>query len=350
MKLTITDVTYPTDDSVTICFKKTRELEGYKAGQHALLDFYIDEEKFTRTYSFHTAPHLEADAGITVRVVKGGKISNFLCTSNPENIVVELKEIDGQFFIEPSANNHRHLIMFAGGSGITPLMSMIKSILHGEPMSRVSLVYSNRSEDRIIFKAELYQLQQDFSERFKLFHVITQAPEGDQHLPVFYKGQLSKLIVRKMIKNLTGDCAIPTEVYICGPYGFMQMVEEAVVSLNVNLKISKESFFIPLDDSITAYDYTHLAARDIFVQWKDQNQLLNVPGGMSILSAALNANLKLPHSCKEGQCGTCRSVLISGEVKMQKNHILSDEELRQSQILACQAYPVSDGIVIRPMH
>lgn len=349
MKLTITSVTYPTDDSVTIYFKKIKELESYKSGQHALLNFHIGNEKFTRTYSFHTAPHFDADPGITARVVKGGKVSDFLRTANLENIVAEFERMDGQFFIEPSFDNFRHLIMFAGGSGITPIMSMIKSVLHGEPMSKVSLIYSNRSEERIIFKEELHQLQLEFADRFKLFHVITQPAEIDPYLTVFYKGQLNKLIVRKTIKNLTGEYPLPTEVYICGPYGFMQMIEEAVVSLNLNLRVNKEIFFIPQDDSL-AYDYTKLVSREIVVQWRDQNHLINVPSGQSILTAALNANLKLPHSCKEGQCGTCRSVLLSGEVKMRKNHILVEEELLQSQILICHAYPVSEGIVIRPMH
>lgn len=192
----------------------------------------------------------------------------------------------------------------------------------------------------------MQQLQESYPDQLNVFHVITGPGETEDDFRVFYKDQLSKLLVRKLTKNLTSESQLTAEVYLCGPHGFMKMIEESITSLN--LPIHKEHFFIPAD--LIGYDFDSLPSRGVVIQWNDKEYLVNVAGGQPILRAALHADLKLPHSCNEGQCGTCRCLLVSGEVKLRKNHVLTDEELEQSQILMCQAYPVSENVVIRTMH
>ncbi len=350
MKLIVKRIERSTKDSVTLVFDRIPEFDHYKAGQHVSLSTHVYGNHVSRTYSINSSPNADQEIAITIRSIPGGSLSNYVIENIREKELVELDGPFGDFTVEPSLENKRNLILFAGGSGITPVISILKSVLHGEPLSCVSLIYSNRSEERIIFKSELQEFQRTYKDRFHLLHVISQPQEIDSDLTIFYKGQLSKLIVRKLIRNLLNENSMIPEVYLCGPYGFMQMIEAAVISLNLDLSIHKENFFIPPNQLEPSFDFTSLVTREIRIQWREQEYLLNVPGGQSILTAALNSDLKLPHSCQGGQCGTCRSVLIAGEVKLRKNHILTEEELQQSQILTCQAYPISEGVTIQQLY
>lgn len=152
LKLAIKRIERSTPDSVTLFFDKEEDLANYKSGQHLSLSLSVDNETVVRTYSFNSSPFTDSDVSITARLIPNGKLSSYLVNRVKEGEQVILEGPFGNFVIEPRHENKRHLIMFAAGSGITPIMSMIKSILHEEPLSRVSLIYSNHSADRIIFK------------------------------------------------------------------------------------------------------------------------------------------------------------------------------------------------------
>ena len=236
--------------------------------------------------------------------------------------------------------------MFAGGSGITPIMSMIKSILQFESRSTISLVYSNKSYSTIIFRSQLEELQHKFPGRLNIYHVLTGAGDVPADFPVFYKDRLSKLVTKKLLKTILSEVNYSCEYYLCGPQGFMEVVEESIRSVATNrVSINKEHFFVP--DKPLDVNYSSIPDRELILQMQDQEKLLVVPGGKSILRAALESGFKLRYSCTEGQCGTCRALLITGEVKMRKNHVLTDQELKEGQILLCQGFPVSDGITIK---
>ena len=345
MKLEIVSKSRSTKDSISLLFKRTEALQKYKPGQHALLSFKIGDEVLKRSYSFHTAPTETNTFGITVREVKNGKVSSYLQNLNGKSEIY-LEGIAGDFTVEPSDNVRRHLVMFAGGSGITPIMSMIKSILQFESRSSISLVYSNKCYTTIIFRSELEELQQKFPGRLNIYHVLTGADDVPTGFPVFYKGRLSKLVTKKLLKAILSEVNYSCEYYLCGPQGFMEVVEESIRSVTTDrVSINKEHFFVP--DKRLDFDYSNIPDREVMLQMQDQENLLVVPSGKSILRAALEGGFKLRYSCTEGQCGTCRALLITGEVKMRKNHILTDEELKEGQILLCQGFPVSDGIAIK---
>ena len=200
MELKVLRVSKSTDDSVSLWFKKDSNLANYKSGQHGVFTFSVGESKLIRTYSFHTSPHVDDEVAITVRAVEGGLVSNFLKNTSHE-IKIELDKIEGKFTLEPSQDVKRHLIMFAGGSGITPIFSMIRTLLYDEPRSTVSLIYSNKTYNKIIFNRELQTLEVEFSTRFRVYHVITQDENVPPDFPVFYKGRLSKLVAKKIIKR-----------------------------------------------------------------------------------------------------------------------------------------------------
>lgn len=347
MKINVTHVDHHTPDSVSLHFKKDENLE-YLSGQHAKLVFYLQGVKHYRTYSISTSPFVDQDVAITIRSISNGTISNLIKYEAHPGMEFELESISGNFIVEPLPDHSRHLVMFAGGSGITPLFSMIKTILFEEPLSRISLIYSNRTEHTIIFKTELDLLENNFPGRLKIFYVLTRDENIKSDVNVFYKGQLSKLIVRKTIKNLLSEIALPLEIYLCGPFGFIKMIEESISSINLDLPIKKEIFYSPPSEE--EFDYSSLLSREILIQWNHEERLVNVASGQSILGAALNASINLPHSCMEGNCGTCRAVLISGEVKMRKNHALTKDDLRHSQILLCQAYPLSPDVIIKSIN
>lgn len=344
-RITVSSVSKPTDDSISLYFRKGADVAQYKAGQHALLSIRINGETFRRTYSFHTSPDIDDRVGITVRAVEGGLISNYLQTNNSTSDI-GLEGVAGDFIVEPSQDNKRHLVMFAAGSGITPIMAMLKTILHGEPHSRISLIYSNKTYPRIIFKDELASLSKAFRGRLEVYHVLTQDKNPPIDAPIFYKSRLSKLIAKKMLKMILAEATYPVEYYLCGPFGFMQTAEEAIRALDPDkTTIHKEHFHIP--EQLSEFDSSNFQTREVLLQMGDEEEFLIVPGGKTILDAALDRGMTLPHSCREGQCGTCRALLVSGDVKLRRNHILTEEELKAGQILLCQAFPQSDGITIK---
>lgn len=345
MKLDIVRKSKPTGDSISLYFRKSADLAKYKAGQHALLSIRINGEVFKRTYSFHTSPDIDENVGITVRAVEGGLVSNYLQINGAVDI--SLDGVAGHFVCEPYQDDRRHLVMFAAGSGITPIMSMLKTILHREPESIISVIYSNKTYAKAIFKDELADLAKKFHGRLAVYHILTQEENPPVDTPFFYKGRLSKMITKKALKTILAELNYPTEYYLCGPFAFMQMVEESILALDPdNPTIYKEHFYIP--DEKREFDPSNLQTRDVILQIEDEEQLLIVPGGKTILDAARDRGMTLPHSCTEGQCGTCRAFLVSGEVKLRRNHILTEDELKAGQILLCQAFPISDGITIKP--
>lgn len=345
MKLEIVSKSRPTSDSVSLYFKKPKELDKYKPGQHALLSFRINEQLFKRTYSFHTLYEMDEHLGITVRAVEGGIVSNYLQNVNG-NSEIHLDGISGDFTLQSAPDIRRHVIMFAGGSGITPIYSMLKEALHNEPMSTISLIYSNKIHSRIIFKDELSTFEKKFPERLKIFHILTQEENVTSEVPVFCRGRLSKLITKKLLKSILAENNSGVEYYLCGPYPFMQLIEETIRGLMPDeTKIFKEHYFIP--EQTSGFDYTTLPQREVIIQTQDEEKLLIVPSGKSILQAALENKITLPYSCTEGQCGRCRACLVSGEVKLRKNHILTEEELKEGQILLCQGFPISEGVTIK---
>jgi ring-1,2-phenylacetyl-CoA epoxidase subunit PaaE len=347
MKLEITHTSKPTPDSVSLHFKKPTDFT-YKAGQYGIFSFLINNEPLSRTYSFHTSPDTDQDLGITVRRVNGGIVSTHLV--NGQISEVELDEVTGEFFIEGSPDIERHLVMFAGGSGITPILSIIKTVLHSEPRTSISLIYSNQTFDRVIFRNELLYLEQQFQNRIKVYHVLTKEANIPPDFPVYYKERLSKLIVKKLLNSILAEVDYCIEYYLSGPFEMMQLAEEVIRSVDSGkFKIYKEHFYIPAN-SERDFDVTKFSTQEVVIRLRDQEKLLIVEAGKSILEASLDKGIQLAHSCKQGQCGVCRAVLISGEVKLRKNHALSTTELNSGQILLCQGFPASENVVVQPLN
>lgn len=346
MKLKIVNRTYPTIDSVSLTFLKPFSNFFYHAGQHANFTFTINGVATSRTYSLSSSPDFDTDLTITVRLVKDGLVSSLLVSNRIDEI--ELNDVGGKFFVIPSKNKKRHLIMLAGGSGITPVISMIRTILKNECESSISLIYSNRSYDSILFRDEISRLSKKYSNSFHVYHVLTQQHDSPPDFPVFFKGRLSKLILKRLLKNIAVQIPVESEYYMCGPFGFIQLGDETLKAMDVSAsKIFSEVFYTPeLPDT----SFLYLPGQEVILDMKDGERLLDVKMGQNILEAALSENITLAHSCKQGLCGVCRAVLISGEVKLRANHVLSEDEINSRQILLCQSFPFTNDVTVKPIN
>lgn len=330
------------ENAVSIYFEKP-DAFAVKAGQHGLFSFSINGERFKRTYSFHTAPD-ESELGITVRAINNGIVSNFLQNIRPANSI-QLEAIGGSFTLEANSTQKRHLIMFAAGAGITPIFPMIKTLLVHEPQASLSLIYSNKNSHRIIFRDELHSLQAAFPDRLKVYHVLTQPESAPADFSIFYKGRLSLLITRQILKKIRSEVENSIEYFACGPNDLMDIVERAIRTVDPVASLQKEVFFT--GNAQTEFDFDGLVDREIILHVGGDEKLVIVKRGQSILQATREHNISVLFSCTEGQCGTCRAKLISGDVKHRKNHILTLDELNAGYILLCQGFPVSDGVTIR---
>ena len=349
VKTIVKRVARPTKDSLTLWFDKVDKLTHYLPGQHIFLSVIIKEESFTRTYSINTSPFQDDEIGVTMRVIPGGKVSNYLSENAKAGMEVWLEGPAGQFTLIPSSTQSRHYIFFAAGSGITPVISMIRSVLYAEPLSRISLIYSNHAYDKIIFKEELAILEQKFADRFQIRNTLTDTDGVPPHFNITYQGQLSRLIIKRIIKEVLASSDLKAIYYMCGPYGYMEVIRASLDALGIpGDDIHQEHFYIP--GNVSSTDFSSLPPTEVRLQVRDKEIMVHVPSGTSILQASLNAGLSLPHSCKAGQCGSCRALLISGEVEMRTNHILAADEIKEGQVLLCEGFPKSSNVVIKPIH
>jgi ring-1,2-phenylacetyl-CoA epoxidase subunit PaaE len=224
---------------------------------------------------------------------------------------------------------------------------MIRAILKHEPESIITLFYSNRLYSTILFREELTALASDHPDKLRIHHILTREEDVPPQFPVAHKGRLSRLVIRKMVKEVTRDTTFATEYFLCGPYDFMSVASEALRSLDVR-NIHREHFFVP--DSEDDVAFATFPSKKVSIRLKDRDETIVVESGKSILQAALENNLNVTYSCTEGQCGLCRATLLSGDVRLRRNHVLTSEELREGQILLCQGYPVSENVLLTPIN
>ena len=225
-----------TDEAITIVFDKSDLI--YEPGQFLTLLMTIDEQEVRRSYSLCTSPHTDQYPAVTVKRVASGKVSNFLSDTLKVGDAITIQAPAGNFTTDLHPNQARHLVMFGGGSGITPIMSLIKSVLNKEPASKISLIYANRDEDTIIFREHLHQLLSRYPERFHLVHML-------ENVTTRFACR-GGLITPEAVPDLLADLPFQektTEYFLCGPQGMMDNVLDGLRALEIPTHlIHKESF------------------------------------------------------------------------------------------------------------
>lgn len=339
--LEIKKIVQETEDTVSFTLKdKDGKPDSFLPGQ--FLTFLFDEsgEEIRRGFSISSTPDDLPFLRVTIKKVhENSTSSNCVANANVGQVLKSLPPL-GNFTIIPDNNLEREFIMFGAGSGITPLFSMLKSVLVHEEKSKVVLFYGNRNENSIIFKQELDELAKIYADRFTLIHVLSQPNKNWGG----YKGRITKEFVLKQLSTLKNSTAKTVDYYLCGPEGMMQNVLSALDEIKVDhKKIHRESFVVKIIDEHEDIEQTE---REVTIFIKGKKHTVIIKPDESILQKALSLGLEIPNSCQMGECGTCRARLLSGKLKLVSQTALSEQELNDGYCLTCVGYPASDNVVI----
>ena len=347
--LSVKGIVKETKDTISIVFGQPAEHPiTYKAGQFLTLIVPVNGKEIRRAYSLCSSPYVDTDLAVTVKRVDEGLMSNWLPDHLKVGSTVKVMEPMGQFTTEYAKDGKRHVIMFAGGSGITPMMSIIKSLLSQEPDSIVSLIYCNRDIDSIIFKEALERMQTKDEGRLHVIHVLDNAPMNWQG----YSGLLNHDMLTKLFERVP-DWGIDHTTYLmCGPEGMMKNVDSLLALRHIpENKIFKESFVQGIIDKEQKKEDNKntpviLQAREVTIRYDGQEYKVMVPPNKAILETALDQGIDLPYSCQSGLCTACRGKAISGRVKLDEEEGLSQSERAEGYVLTCVGHPLTDDVVI----
>jgi ring-1,2-phenylacetyl-CoA epoxidase subunit PaaE len=349
-RLTIRDVRPETADSVSVAFDVPPELRDayrFRQGQFLTLREILDGEDVRRSYSVCVGVPEYAASGelrVAIKRVAGGRFSNWANESLAPGRAIDVMTPDGRFFTELDPARERHYVGFAGGSGITPMLSLIKTTLAAEPRSTFTLVYGNRTVGSIMFLETLEELKNVYIDRLRLVHVLSDEPQEVDLLSGLLDADRCAELMRTVLQDERID-----EAFVCGPQPMMDAAEAALLDAGVpRERIHVERFGTPSAPSAPpkpVTDDTPAAKVVIVVDGKERH--LRVPfEGQAILDAGLAAGANLPYACKGGVCCTCRAKVLEGEVRMEKNYTLEPAEIAQGFVLTCQAHPVSERVVV----
>ncbi len=347
-ELEVKEVVQETKDAISIVFNHPAEGKiQYKSGQFLTLIAPVQGKDVRRAYSLCTSPFVDQDLAVTVKRVDNGLMSNWLPDNLKAGGKLKVMEPMGQFTTDFNKNNKRHIIMFAGGSGITPIMSIIKSMVSEEPESICSLIYCNRDIDSIIFRKELDRLQTVDEGRLHVIHILDNAPMNWQG----YSGLLNHDMLSKLFERIP-DWGIEKTTYLmCGPEGMMKNVDTLLEARHIpKEKIFKESFVQGTIDKDTKKETAEVVgeqkAREVTIRYDGQEYKVLVPPNKAILETALDQGIDLPYSCQSGLCTACRGKALSGKVKLDEEEGLSKSEREEGFVLTCVGHPLTDDVVI----
>ena len=347
-RLAVAEIVPETEEARSIRFAVPRELGEafrFRAGQHLTLRTFIDGEEVRRNYSLCTAP-ADGELKVTVKQIAGGLFSNWVSRELKAGDMLDVMPPHGSFTVDFDARNARRYVGFAGGSGITPIMSLIRTALSTEPRSRFTLFYGNRDSNSIIFLEQLAALKDRYLDRFELFHFLSDE-EGDVDL---LNGMLDRSTCDEAIKAFVSDPGEVDAWFICGPGPMMDAAEAALVERGVSADhIHIERFTAGRPSAALAAEMAQLQQQASGLQLSvtiDGRTRKVAFDGTNILDSAREAGLPAPFACKAGVCATCRARVTAGEVSMAARYGLTDEEIAAGYILTCQSVPKGEGVAV----
>jgi ring-1,2-phenylacetyl-CoA epoxidase subunit PaaE len=355
--LSVKSVHNETEDAVTLTFDIPTELSDtfkYTQGQYLTLKFELNGEEVRRSYSMCSSP-IDPDIAVTVKRVEGGLVSTHINNKLKGGDIVDVMPPDGRFFTPLKEENRKTYYLFAAGSGITPLLSIIKTIVEKEPQSSIHLLYGNRRESGIIFKASLDQLEKRYAGQLTVTHILSQ-PKREKSKGVFgllskgslsWRGLVGRIDAQRTTAFLEENPASSklAEYFICGPGEMIDIVENTLVNKGIDkANIHTERFTTAVIKEEDRAKGT--AGAQLTVHLNGQKIEAEVPEGKTVLDVLLAAKKDPPYSCTSGACSTCMAKLIKGTVKMDVCYALDDEEIADGYILTCQAHPTSDELEV----
>lgn len=346
--LKISKLEQPIENATTITFEVPKHLQEtfhYHPGQHLIIKFLIEGKEVRRSYSLNSSPFKNEPLQVTVKRVKGGLVSNYINDQLEVGDALEVMTPQGRFFANIESDAYKTYFLFAAGSGITPIISILKSVLNQAPFSKVNLFYGNSNQESIIFKNELDTLEKTFVDRLSIIHTLSNPKVWSTWKQwKGRKGRIDDEAVEWFINELP-PIAQSTEYYICGPGAMNKAVKKTLKELGIPKDlIHIEQFGGNVTESSSEINAVDNAQLSVSINGKSYD--LNIPKGKTILQVLKTANTKPPYSCESGVCGTCACILKKGSVEMKANMALEDEDLKKGYILSCQALPTSTDIEI----
>jgi ring-1,2-phenylacetyl-CoA epoxidase subunit PaaE len=331
-------------DAVAVTFDVPEELTdvfAFRAGQYLTLRQDVEGTEERRSYSIcaraGTAPR------IGVRRVEGGLFSAVLVDSLSPGDELDVLPPLGKF--TPSLDGPAHHCLIAAGSGITPVLSIVSTVLASDSDSRVTLLYGNRHTDTVMFAEELADLKDVYRSRLQLVHVLSQEPRDVE----LFSGRLDADRLSTLLDNLVPASDVD-HWWLCGPYGMVQDAEQVLADRGVPAdRIHHELFYV--DEPPPApkrVDESHVdgPTAEVTVVLEGKQTTLTLPADIPILDAAQRVRSDLPFACKGGVCGTCRAKVTAGTVEMRRNYALEPHELADGFVLTCQGLPVTDHVTV----
>lgn len=344
--LKVKEVRRETEDAVSVVFDIPETLQtdyAFIPGQYLTLRTLVNGEDIRRSYSLCSAP-FENEWRVAIKQVEDGRFSTFVNTQLKAGDELDVMTPMGNFQLEANPIAQKSYVLFAGGSGITPILSILKQVLTQEPLSDVTLFYGNRNFASIIFREEIEALKNKYMTRLRVIHVLSHESLGNK----IQKGLMDKQKCEDLHNSFLKGWNI-SEVYVCGPEVMMLAVKDSFEKLGV----AKENIFFELfapsggtpqkkkepnsEPEINANVHVILDG-DTYDVAMDSSE--------TILDAATKAGADLPFACKGGVCCTCKAKIIEGEARMDVNYALEPDEVAAGYILTCQAHPTTEKLVV----
>lgn len=345
--LNVAEVKQETPDCVSVRFQlddENRSAFDFKQGQYLTLKKEIGGEDVRRSYSICTSP-LDNKLTVAIKKVNGGLFSTFANEELRAGDVLEVMPPMGSFTLDVEQGKKGNYAAFAAGSGITPVLSILKTVLKVEQESTFTLFYGNRNTENIIFQEEIEALKNQFMGRLKVHYVLSREHSGSD---LFY-GRINREKIEVFIKHLM-DIKRTDAVFLCGPYEMIMSGKDVLESAGMDRsKIHFELFYTPEESAGAAVQevVSDSKAAKLTITLDDNSFTFEMDSDQDmILDAALKAGADLPFACKGGVCCTCKAKVLEGEVKMTVNYALEPEEVEAGYILTCKSLALTDEVSI----